>query len=185
MKRVLCAVLLVLTLSGCGVEDKSLQRCMDFRQRLLSEGCAFTAVVTADFGEAVYTFTLECQGDGEGNLSFSVAAPEEIAGIGGTVSAGQGRLVFSDTVLAFPLLAEGEVSPVSAPWLMLQALRSGYLSSAGMEGDRLRLSISDSFSQDPLGLDVWFDGENRPEYAEIAWQGRRVVSIEIKEFCFV
>lgn len=185
MRRVWFGVFLLVFLSGCGGGDKALQRCMVFRERLLSEGCGFQAQVTADYGEAVYTFTLECHVDTEGTLSFSVVSPEEISGIGGTIGAGKGRLVFSDTILAFPLLAEGEVSPVSAPWLLMQALRSGYLASAGMEGDLLRLSVNDSYAEDALRLDVWFDAEDIPQRAEILWQGRRVVSMEIKDFGFV
>jgi len=172
-------------LSGCTDADDGLQRCMKLRERLLTGGCSFETVVTADYGEAVYTFALNCDAEGEGAVSFCVASPEEITGISGTIDGGKGKFVFDDTVLAFPLLAEGEVSPVSAPWLLIRALRSGFMASAGKEGDLLRLSVNDSYEADALRLDVWLDGQDKPVRAEILWQGRRVLSMEIKEFDFV
>lgn len=172
-------------LSGCSGGDEDLQRCMKLRERLLTGGCSFETVVTADYGEAVYTFTLNCDGNREGAVSFCVSAPEEISGISGTIDGGKGQFTFEDTILAFPLLAEGEVSPVSAPWLLIRALRSGYIASAGAEGELLRLSVNDSYEADALRLDVWIDGQDRPVRGEILWQGRRVLSMEIKSFDFL
>lgn len=152
---------------------------------MLQQSCSFVAQITADYGDKSYTFSTGCTADTEGNLSFVVLTPEPIGGITGKITSQNGYLTFDDTVLAFPLLADGEVSPVSAPWLMVRTLRSGYLKSAGIDGDRLLLTIFDSYEEDALQLDIWLDDENRPVYADILWQGRRVLSITVKDFAFV
>lgn len=37
----------------------------------------------------------------------------------------------------------------------MKTLRSGYITSAGMDGGRLRLTIDDSYEDDALHLDIW------------------------------
>ena len=118
-------------------------------------------------------------------MYFSIISPEAIAGIAGSIHGGKGNLSFLDSVLAFPLLADGEVSPVSAPWLMLNSLRGGYLHTAGADGELYRITVFDSYEEDSLQLDVWLDGDNLPVYGEILWRGRRVLSMEVKDFAFV
>ncbi len=162
-----------------------MDRCMTLRERLLVTGCAFQGTVTADFGDMLYSFTLDCVTDAEGSLSFSVIEPEEISGIAGTVRAGKGKLEYQDAVLAFPLLADGEISPVSVPWLLISALRGGYLASCGKDGEQILLTVHDSFAEDALQMDVWLNADNLPVRAEILWQGRRAVSIEVEDFHFV
>ena len=185
MKRVLCLFVILIFLAGCSGENRELERCLALRERLLVTGCQFTGIVTADFGDKIYTFNLECIADSKGSLQFTVKDPEEIAGIGGTVLAGKGKLEYQDAVLAFPLLAEGEISPVSAPWILVNALRSGNMISGGKEGDYLLLTVRDSFAENALELDVWLDEQNIPVKAEILWQGRRAVSIALEDFRFV
>jgi len=123
--------------------------------------------------------------DAQGKVTFSVTAPETIAGITGTVSASGGRLTFDGNALAFTLLADGQVSPVSGPWLLMKTLRSGYLTSCGMEEGSLRIAIDDSYEDDALHLDVWLDGQDAPIRGEIMWQGRRLLTIGVKIFTFV
>ena len=158
---------------------------MELRERLLTTGCEFRGTVTADFGDTVYSFSLACSCDAEGSLSFAVVAPEEISGISGTIRAGQGKLEFDDVVLAFPLLADGALSPVSVPWILIHSLRSGYMVSGGKDGDGVLLNVRDGFREDALELDVWLDSNGLPAKAEILWQGHRAVSIVVEDFRFV
>lgn len=185
MKRAAVLVFLVVMLSGCSSGNKELERGMALRDRLLSgQGCSFDAEVTADYGDKLYDFSMACQGDAQGNLSFTVTAPETIAGITGTVSDSGGKLTFDDTALHFELMADDQLSPVSAPWIFLKTLRSGYLTSAGMDGEQLRLTIDDSYEEDALQLDIWLDGNDVPVRAEILYDGRRILSLSIKNFAF-
>ena len=185
MKKIclLCAILLLL--SGCANQNDRLQQGMKLRDRLMRETCRFTADITADYGDYSYSFTMECSTDDKGSVLFSVRAPESITGISGKLTPESGFLTFEDTALAFPLLADGEVTPVSAPWLLISTLRGGYLLAAGEDGQLCRLTFHDSYEEDALQVDVWLNEENLPLDAEILWQGRRVLSIHIEDFVFV
>ena len=180
--RCIAVLLLLFTLSGCGGENPELKRAMDLRAKLLVSSVSFDTEITADYGDEVHNFSVYCEGDSQGNLGFRVTAPETIAGITGRIDGGEGKLTFRDTALAFPLLAEDQLSPVSAPWIFYRTLRSGYLTSAGMEEELLRLTIDDSYEEDALTLDIWLDEANTPIRAEILYDGRRILSLTIENF---
>ena len=183
MKK-LWVLLVVLFLFGCSGDDPQMGRALTLRERLIScTSCTFTAEITADFGETMYTVTLDCQGNADGSLSFSVEKPDNISGISGILSSSGGKITFDeDRAVTFPLLAEGEISPVSAPWVLYNTLRSGYIGVCGMEAEHLRLTLNDSYEEEALQVDVWLDDEDRPEFAEIFWRGRRVISICVTNF---
>ena len=185
MKRIIAAVCLLVSLAGCSGKHEEMDRAMVLRSKLLAQGTAFDAEITADYGDEVYTFSMACQLDAQGKLSFSVTAPESIRGIGGEISAAGGALTFDGEALSFPLLADGQVTPVSAPWVLMHTLRSGYLTSCGREGDTLRIAIDDSYEDDALHLDIWLDSNDVPARGEILWQGRRILSVVVKNFRFV
>jgi len=88
MKRMAVVLCFLLLLTGCSTTEANLDRAMALRAKLLAAaGCSFDAVVTADYGDISYTFTMNCNVDDQGNLRFSVLEPETIAGISGVVSA--------------------------------------------------------------------------------------------------
>lgn len=182
-KSVAAVILLVLLLAGCGAENADLARGLALREAILAgKGCSFTAEVTADYGESLHIFSVACEADAAGNLQFTLLAPETVAGITGTVSENGGALTFDGTALAFPLLADNQVTPVSAPWLLVKTLRSGYIAAAGREGELLRLSIDDSYADDALRLEIWADGENRVVHGDILYGGKRILTLEVKDF---
>lgn len=182
MKRIGSLFLLLILLCGCSEGRGRIDRALALRRELLKNSCTFTAEITADYGEKCYTFTLDCTGDALGNVTFSVTQPDTIAGICGNLTGEGGYLTFDDAALGFDLLAEGQVSPVSAPWLLLKTLQGGYLTSAGEDGERLRLTIDDSYEEDALQLDVWLDGDDIPVEAEILYAGRKILSMTIRDF---
>lgn len=182
MRRVLCLYLILTMLCGCSGKKAELDRAMNLRVTLLSAGCTFDADITADYGDEVYNFSVSCEGDSEGNLGFTVTAPESIAGITGVVSQEGGKLTFDGTAVTFPLLADEQLSPVSAPWILLKTLRGGYFSAAGMEEELLRLTIDDSYEEDALQLDIWLNGENQPVRADILYDGCRILALTVSNF---
>lgn len=182
MKRFVGIVVLLALLVGCSGENPELERAMDLRAKLIAEKISFDAKITADYGDVSYSFGMACQIDTEGNLSFSVTEPETIAGITGTVSGAGGKLTFADTALAFDLMADRQITPVSAPWVLAKALRSGYLTSCCIEEESLRISVDDSYEEDALHLEVWLDGQDLPKMAEIYWQGRRLLTVAVSNF---
>lgn len=174
---------MMMLLTGCGSDATELDRGLKLRDKLLdAQGCSFSADISADYGDSVQEFSMDCQGDSRGDISFTVTAPQTIAGITGTVADSGGKLTFDDTALSFPLLADGQVTPVSSPWIFLKTLRSGYMLFAGMEGELLRLSIDDSYADDALRLDIWVDTQDQPVRAEVVCDGRKILSMEIKSF---
>ena len=185
MKRLWALLTLMVFLCGCASENTELNRVLSFREKLLSDCCSFTAEITADYGDQLYSFSVGCTADANGEVSFVVIAPESISGMSGKLKGDSGFLTFDDQVLAFPLLADGEVSPVSAPWLLIKTLRNGYISSAGKDGENIQVAMNDSYEEDALQVDIWLNEEDIPICADIMWQGRRVLSMTIKDFAFV
>ena len=182
MKKGLALVVVVLCLCGCSAESE-MEQAMRFRDMLLSgNGCSFTAHITADYGDELQEFTMDCTGDNQGNLKFSVTEPESISGITGSASEAGGALTFDDTALHFDLMAQDALSPVSAPWILVRTLRSGYITSACREEETIRLSVEDSFEEDSLRLDIWLNTGGMPEHADIFYGGRRILSVDVENF---
>lgn len=185
MKRAFAAlILLMLLCSGCSRSDKGMDRALAVRQKLQQSSCSFETEVTADYGDTVYAFGMQCRADTSGNLEFTVTEPETIAGITGTVDSTGGNLTFDETVLAFELLADGQITPVSAPWILIRTLRGGYIHAAAQTDTGTELIIHDSYEEDSLQLDIWLDENDLPVEVEILWQGKRIVSLTVKNFSY-
>lgn len=185
--RVKAAVLLclIVLLTGCKSAKEPLDRALALRNQIAeSNGCSFHTTVTADYGEKLYTFEMDCQTDKEGNLTFTVTKPDTIAGITGKVSAAGGALTFDDKVLAFQDMADGQVTPVAAPWLFINSLKSGYLKGCGEIHNGIEISIDDSYRDDALHLIVSTDADV-PNSAEIFWKGRRVLTLAVDNFVYL
>lgn len=186
MKRFIAAVFTFFLLTGCANGSSEMDRAVALRDALLKGGgCTFTAEVTADYGDATYTFKMICNADAGGDLTFEVIQPDTISGITGSISDAAGQLTFDDQALMFEMLADGQITPVSGPWLLVHTLRSGYISACGSDGDGLRIQIDDSYYGDSLQVDIWTDGNDMPIRAEFIWQGKRIVSIDVVGFLIV
>lgn len=183
MKKIVLWMALVLFLGGCSGANTALEQGMQLRTALQqAQRCSFDAEITADYGNATYTFTLQCAADGKGNLDFTVLQPQTISGITGRIDAQGGKLTFDDAVLCFDLLADGQTSPVSAPWVVMKTLLGGYLTSAGEEDGCVRLTMDDSFQDKPLTVDVWLDERKLPKRGEILYDGRRILTVLVENF---
>lgn len=183
MKRILTVLVCLLLLTGCVKKDAGMEKAYALRQRLqAAESCSFDAVITADYVENIYTFGMHCTMDRSGTVSFTVTSPETIQGIMGSFDAEGGKLTFDGQILAFEKMADRQITPVSAPWILLHTLRSGYLSSCAETEDGYQLVIDDSYEEDALQLDIWMDKDFLPKEAEILWQGRRILSLSISNF---
>ena len=184
MKRIF-PILLALCLIGCS-SQKQVHSALVLRDKLLHcESCSFTVDITADYGDKIYTFTMSCQADSVGNVRFSVVSPETIRDITGKLSVEGGALTFDDQMLAFPMLADGQITPVSAPWILIKTLRSGYIRCSGADGEYEKTQIDDSYEANALQLDIWFSDQQIPIRADILYEGRRFLSMEIKLFRIV
>lgn len=185
MRRICLLFLILFLLTGCTKDEGNMDQCLQFRQTLLAQGCSFDAVITADYGDSVYQFGMQCQAEASGTVRFQVTEPQSIAGITGVLEQGTGALTFDEQVLAFSMLADQQITPVSAPWIVLNTLRSGYLTSCGVWDGGLKIAADDSYQEDALHLDIWTDGEGRPGRCEILWRERRIITLEIENFAFL
>ncbi len=173
----------LLLLTGCKNLEGSVDRALGFREQLLnSNGCSFDALVTADYTDVQYTFNIHCEADAQGAISFQVLSPETIAGIAGTISEDGGRFTFDGETLLFPLLIEGVVSPVSAPWLFLEGLQSGYISGCAQTDQEIEIHIDDTYEGHNLKFIVKADSSACPVFADIFWNGQRILSLNIENF---
>ena len=155
MKIAAMAVLLAFMLTGCDTGNDALNQAMDLRKRILeAQECRFQSAVTADYGENIYTFQMDCVVDSNRTLEFTITDPQTIAGITGRITDSEASLIYEDKILAFPMLAEGVLTPVSAPWIFINTLRSGYITGCGEEKDGLCLYIDDSYEDNPLHLQI-------------------------------
>ena len=158
-----------------------MEAALALRSRCLSGNVSFEAEIRADYITNIECFRLDCAFDENGEMAFCVSEPDDIEGIRGTVAGTEGTVVFDEVVLGYPLLAEGRLSPLAAPWVLVKALREGCIVAVGQDGELLHLTIDDSYGADALTLDIWLE-EGKVEEAEIAWEGRRCVTMTVEDF---
>lgn len=186
MKKAVCLLFVCLFLCGCQSKQGEAEEILRLRQKVENaDETSFTCTVTADYGDSLYSFILSCSFDTTGNMQFSVVSPQSIAGISGTVGQQGGALTFDDQALAFPLLADGYLSPISAPWVFMKALRSGYIASYSTQEGGLQFTLDDSYGESYLQIDVWTDEETVPIHCEMLWKGKRILSLDVENFSTV
>lgn len=181
MKKLL-VFCLPLFLLGCPARDTAMEEALALRGRLLGTDCGFRCAITVDYGDTLESFALDCESKTDGTLSFTVAAPESISGITGRVEGEEAWLTFDDQVLAFPL-PQTQVSPLLAPWSLIQALRKGCITSVARSQEGLQLCVDESYADSALNLEIWTK-DGVPQSAQISKDGRRVVSMTLEGFTF-
>lgn len=163
-----------------------MDRALKFRQTLLQQkGCSFTCNLTADYGDVLYQFMLDCKTDSSGTVCFTVSAPDTLSGIQGEITGAGGKIRFEDQVLAFPLLSEELPTPLSAPWLFVAAIRSGYIRSCEVAENKMTLTVAQTYEDDSILLQIRFDKNEKPISCEIIWKNRRLLSMEVIAFQYL
>ena len=183
MKKLVAAFMVLFLLCGCS--NSGINSAIDLRGKLLSgNGCEFQARITADYGDKLYSFTMNCKADATGRVDFTVVEPESIAGISGNLSSDGGNLTFDDQILSFAMIADGQITPVTAPWLFIRALQSGYIKGCGTTENGMHIQIDDSYLEDAMHVDIYTDQNEIPIRTEFLWRGRRILSMEMETFAF-
>lgn len=185
MKKILAVFVLVSFLCGCGNTATEMDNALWLRNQMLQNKCSFDVTVVADYSEKLYTFSMNCQVDSNGAVEFCVTKPETISGITGTVSEEGGTLTFDNKALLFETIADGLLTPVTAPWVLIKTIRSGYINACGKHDDGSYLQIDDSYKENALHIEIWTDEQTLPERAEIIWEGRRILSMTVENFKFL
>ena len=71
MKKAVTLLVLLVIFTGCTQKNEELERGMALRSKLLqAEGCSFEADITADYGDKLQKFSMHCQSDKAGDLTF-------------------------------------------------------------------------------------------------------------------
>lgn len=186
MKAKVVLLVCVMLLVGCAKTENHMDTALSLRQQMNEKsGCTFEVEITVDYESTTQSFSLSCQSDGRGEVTFEVLAPEVIKGITGVLDGDGGKLTFDDKAVQFATLAEGKLSPVCAPWALVHTLRSGYITSCGKETDGIRISIDDSYREDALHFDIWLGEDCLPKAVDINWEGRRILAMTVSNFRFL
>lgn len=153
-----------------------------FRAALVQAGgCAFHAEVTAESGETVDLFAMDCQADSDGTTRWVMTAPETIAGVTATVTDGGGTITYDGMAVEFGLLANGNVIPAAAPTLAATCWTGEYIAAAGDEDGRYRVTYEKNFDEKRLVLDTWFEN-GVPICTEVCYNHQRILKLTISEF---
>lgn len=183
MKRIIPILLSCFLLFGCGNAEELMDHLLAFRSVLMnSAGCEFEAEITADYQSEQCTFKMYCISDIDGNITFRVISPDSISGITGILSADSGRLTFDEQALLFSMLADGRISPVSGPWILMNALKSGYINSCGQAEGGYVLHIDDIFMKEAIEVQIHTNEEFIPKSADVCYKGNRILLINVKNF---
>ena len=183
MKRVLVLILLTAFMFGCSKKYDQMGHALDLRSRLLNaEECSFDVEITADYGDKIHTFEMSCISNSSGDLTFRVTKPDSISGISGSITPDNGQLTFDNQILSFSTIAEGQITPVSAPWVFINTLKNGFIRACGEQEEGFWVQIDDSYRDDALALDIWINDKDQPIAADILWDGRRILSLRITNF---
>lgn len=176
-------MLLLCLLCACGGTDSELQAALDLRSGLLAaDGCRYSAQITANCGETAYVFDLTCRTEG-GKTTFTVTAPEAIAGISATMAAGQTTVAYDDMVLVFDDLTAGDLSAAACPGILYSAWTEGYLSASGQEEGQTLATFLLGYDADELRVDTWLDG-GTPVLAEVYSDGVKILTCAISDFAY-
>lgn len=160
-----------------------MQQALQLRTELLQAGgCRYAADVSVNYDDVRFDFSLDCVCGADGAARMTIRAPQTLAGIAAELSASSARVEFEDTAVAFGLMADGNLAPMQLPQLFVQALCADYISSAGREGDAVRVTYLHGYDDDELTVDVWLSGALLPEYAEVSYQGQMLAAMTITDF---
>ena len=180
-----CAVLMMclcLLLGGCGGRSQGVSPAIAFRASLVQAGgCSFRAELTADYGDYVVPFALDCETEVNGPTHFTVVAPETLAGITAAVDETGGTVTYDGLMMDFGLLANGRLAPAAGPAVVAYCGSSAYLAAGGEEEGRFRATYEKDYEEKMLKVDTWFEN-GIPIYAEVCYNGQRILNLTISEF---
>ena len=183
MKKCFVVLIAVFVLFGCAGKNKDMDDILRLRQKMIKgNGCSFRADILADYGNKSYVFSLGCVLKQSGDIDFEILMPETVSGIKGSVSDLGGKITFDDKVLLFEPLANGQLIPAVAPWLLFKAVRGGYIRAVSAGGDNMEYTINDSFNGVEYQTLLILKNGDQPQKAEIYWNNRRILIVDVGDY---
>ncbi|MCI5498279.1 MAG: hypothetical protein MR419_01910 [Clostridiales bacterium] len=192
--RILCAPMILLLLAaalcGCTGADDENQLALQLRSDFLAmDGCNGAMEVTADYGQRVYTYTVEFSGTKKDGITLVITEPEEVAGITARIASGKTYLEFDGVQLETGPLNEDGLSPLDALPAFLTAIKTGYMAETGSEllgeAETLRICCRDPKQGVGQGLEtvLWFDKAQKTLLrGELRSDGATLVRCEFSAF---
>lgn len=195
-KKLLSLLMIPLILAGCqypggglvpgGTELTAEEEARQIRTQFLGvDSCAGTAEVTADYGQRVYTFTLDFTWQREGETALTLTAPQDLAGLTARVEQDQARLEFDGVILDTGELTGEGLTPLELVPSLMGWVQTGFMSQCVYEdlgeAPALRVGFRDPEVQAGAGAEctVWFSREDHSILrAELFWNGELVLSGE-------
>lgn len=183
MKRIIGIVLVVCVLfSGCNISEEL--EPLDKLRGLLRQGSGleFDVRIWAEYVDTQHSFLLHCAMDTEGVIRFEVLEPESIKGVAGTIDETGGSLTYDGVILTFPLLADGTLSPVCAPWFLLRSINGGLIRSVSNDSELYGITFDESFRGEAFQVELQLSADGIPVRSEIFWEGLCIVKMDIESF---
>jgi hypothetical protein len=137
---------------------------------------SLSAKMTADYGDRVYVYKLSYSGTGETG-EISVAEPVIVEGLKAVYDRGEVTLAYDGAELDTGALIGGTASPLQAFPLLIEAWKTGYVSSCwretrGKTGCVAAEIILGEGEGNGVLCRAWFDAEDyAPVYSEISVNG--------------
>ena len=190
MRKWVCVPMmtLCLLLAGCGGEKNEAADLRLPYQEMA--GCTMTAAVACGQEGAEWTAVLRCEYVPGGESTVEVLEPELIAGVKASVSDGDRRLEFGDTVLNAGSVSPEELSPALCLPRLMAALREGWLLEENDEawGDvPCRRLLLDQTGENggKIVSAVWLRYDTgAPLRGELSVDGEIILTAEFTEFEF-
>lgn len=182
-RRGILSVLMIplLLLAGCGEREARLEKSFEsFRESVIAASdVSLRADITADYGESVEHYVVAASYDGS-ETALEVLEPALIGGVRVTARWGDTELAYGDVMLGMGPLDEDGDTPVSAVPVMLEAMAGGHVELLWWDGEYIAARI---YTGESSRCTVWLDaGSLTPVHAEIASDGRTVVSCELTDW---
>ena len=139
-------------------------------------------VLTADYGERVYTYTVDLSADAQAG-TMTVTEPENIAGTVLQWSDGSTRLSCEDVTLETGPLSD-TLSPAQTVPVLLSCWQDGQLLACGWEDDNSLLCAQlEHPEDDSLTASCWFDADTLAlRRCELAQDGQTVLTMNLSSF---
>jgi len=179
---ILFTLMIIPLLSSCaggGILER--QAMLDIRSMYINqESFTLTAAMTADYGGRVYKYKLSYTGNGTTG-ELTVIEPANISGISAKIEDGIVHLKSDTALIDTGSIGSGNITPLGAFPLLINAWQKGYIVSVWKEIYRETECICAEIRLDDSNLinKVWFDkATSLPIRAEIQENGYSVIVCE-------
>ncbi len=182
MRKRFLSVLMIplLLLAGCGEREAKLERRFGaFREAVLgAASVTFRGSLTADFGGTAETYVLDVSYDGR-ETAVTVVEPRLLAGVTARARWGETTVEYGGVMLGMGELDADGLTPASALPVVLQAMAGGGTELIWQEDGLLAARL---YAGESSRCTVWLDENDVPVMAEIASDGRAVITCAIQDW---